>query len=223
MFCGGSWAGEDSDGDWAEMVIMDGRVEIVVDGVLRGWVGSLRRCMCMYSTYYSMCHCWGEHGQGRCRRLVGVGAVALARTALLAQADVPVRGSIRGLSRQYIPSSVSHLSLKFRPPSLVLPSSPYHFPIMGLLRPATPGFLVTLVATILLAVVSFNVPIIKSIFFLKATITESGQTGIITLGTLGYCLELNGNQTCSKPTVGYKIGKLKIFAFASACYSLFHR
>lgn len=78
---------------------------------------------------------------------------------------------------------------------------------MGLLRPATPGFLVTLVATILLAVVSFNVPIIKSIYFLKATITESGQTGIITLGTLGYCLDLNGAQTCSKPTVGYKIGE----------------
>nr|VWO96725.1 Rim9 protein [Ganoderma boninense] len=76
---------------------------------------------------------------------------------------------------------------------------------MGLLRPATPGFLVTLAATILLAVVSFNVPIIKSIYFLKATITESDQTGIITLGTLGYCLDLNGNQTCSKPAVGYKI------------------
>ncbi len=80
---------------------------------------------------------------------------------------------------------------------------------MGLLRPATPGFLVTLVATILLAVVSFNVPINKSIYFLKATITESGQTGIITLGTLGYCLDLNGNQTCSKPAVGYKIGMLE--------------
>ncbi|EJF66811.1 pali-domain-containing protein [Dichomitus squalens LYAD-421 SS1] len=76
---------------------------------------------------------------------------------------------------------------------------------MGIIRPATPGFLVTLIATALLAVVSFNVPILKSIFFLKATITESGQTGTITLGTLGYCLDLNGNQTCSKPSVGYQI------------------
>ena len=81
---------------------------------------------------------------------------------------------------------------------------------MGIIRPATPGFLVTLIATILLAVVSFNTPILKSIFFLKATITESGQTGSITLGTLGYCLDINNNQTCSKPSVGYQLGELNI-------------
>ena len=78
---------------------------------------------------------------------------------------------------------------------------------MGIVRPATPGFLVTLIATILLAVVSFNTPILKSIYFLKATITEQGQTGSVTLGTLGYCLDLNGNTTCSKPSVGYKLGE----------------
>ncbi|KAL5536005.1 hypothetical protein ACEPAF_4099 [Sanghuangporus sanghuang] len=71
-------------------------------------------------------------------------------------------------------------------------------------RPATPGFLVTLTATILLAIVSFNVPLIKSIYFLKANLTISGVNGTITIGTLGYCLELSSNgTTCSSPSVGY--------------------
>ncbi|KAH9858069.1 SUR7/PalI family-domain-containing protein [Lenzites betulinus] len=76
---------------------------------------------------------------------------------------------------------------------------------MGLLRPATPGFLVTLIATILLAVVSFNVPIIKSVFFLKASVTTDGTTESVVFGTLGYCLTLSGNTTCSKPSVGYQL------------------
>ncbi|KAL5519477.1 hypothetical protein ACEPAH_1160 [Sanghuangporus vaninii] len=71
-------------------------------------------------------------------------------------------------------------------------------------RPATPGFLVTLTATILLALVSFNVPLIKSIYFLKANLSVSGVNGTMTIGTLGYCLELSTNgTTCSKPSVGY--------------------
>ena len=73
-------------------------------------------------------------------------------------------------------------------------------------RPATPGFIVTLVATILLAVVSFNVPILKSIFFLKASITIDNFNGTITLGTLGYCLELSNGTTCTKPSIGYEFG-----------------
>ncbi|OSD03191.1 pali-domain-containing protein [Trametes coccinea BRFM310] len=76
---------------------------------------------------------------------------------------------------------------------------------MGCLRPATPGFLVTLIATALLAVVSFNVPIIKSVFFLKASVTISGQTESIVFGTLGYCLTLPSGTTCSKPSVGYQL------------------
>ncbi|KAL5533710.1 hypothetical protein ACEPAG_170 [Sanghuangporus baumii] len=71
-------------------------------------------------------------------------------------------------------------------------------------RPATPGFLITLTATILLALVSFNVPLIKSIYFLKATLSISGVNGTMTIGTLGYCLELSTNgTTCSSPRVGY--------------------
>ncbi|KAI8990552.1 pali-domain-containing protein [Trametes punicea] len=76
---------------------------------------------------------------------------------------------------------------------------------MGCLRPATPGFVVTLVATVLLAVVSFNTPILKSIFFLKASVQIGGSTETITFGTLGYCLTLPSGTTCSKPSVGYQL------------------
>lgn len=73
------------------------------------------------------------------------------------------------------------------------------------MRPATPGFLVTLIATVLLAVVSFSVPWFKSIYFLKASLSVEGIDGSITFGVLGYCLELNNGTTCSKATVGYKL------------------
>ncbi|KAF9469762.1 SUR7/PalI family-domain-containing protein [Collybia nuda] len=76
---------------------------------------------------------------------------------------------------------------------------------MGFIRPATPGFIVTLIATALLAVVSFCVPYFKSVYFLKATISASGVNGSITFGTLGYCLELANGTTCSSPTVGYQL------------------
>lgn len=78
---------------------------------------------------------------------------------------------------------------------------------MGCLRPATPGFIVTLVATVLLAVVVFCVPYFKSIYFLKASVTVQNVTGNITFGTLGYCIELPGNTTCSKPSIGYELGQ----------------
>ncbi|KAJ7146331.1 hypothetical protein C8R44DRAFT_864106 [Mycena epipterygia] len=76
---------------------------------------------------------------------------------------------------------------------------------MGCIRPATPGFLLTTLATALLAVVSFCVPYFKSVFFLKAVISQSGVSGTITFGTLGYCIELSGTTTCSKPSVGYEL------------------
>ncbi|KAF8265768.1 SUR7/PalI family-domain-containing protein [Lactarius quietus] len=75
------------------------------------------------------------------------------------------------------------------------------------MRPATPGFIVTLIATILLAVVSFSVPWFKSIYFLKASLAVQGIDidGSITFGVLGYCLELSNGTTCSKATVGYEL------------------
>lgn len=76
---------------------------------------------------------------------------------------------------------------------------------MGCIRPATPGFLATLIATGLLAAVSFGVPLIKSVYFLKATV--NGFDGSLTLGTLGYCLDNAGKVTCSKASVGYELGE----------------
>lgn len=76
---------------------------------------------------------------------------------------------------------------------------------MGYIRPATPGFLITLVATILLAVVSFSVPLIKSVYFLKASLAAEGTNGYITFGTLGYCSDISGNVSCSSATVGYEL------------------
>lgn len=76
---------------------------------------------------------------------------------------------------------------------------------MGYIRPATPGFLITLVATILLAVVSFSVPLIKSVYFLKASLAAEGTNGYITFGTLGYCSTISGNVSCSSAAVGYEL------------------
>ncbi|KZT02497.1 pali-domain-containing protein [Laetiporus sulphureus 93-53] len=76
---------------------------------------------------------------------------------------------------------------------------------MGIVRPATPGFLVTLAATVLLALVTFSVPYLKSIYFLKATIAVSSSNETFTFGTLGYCLEQSNGTTCSSPHVGYSL------------------
>ncbi|KAF8846160.1 pali-domain-containing protein [Paxillus ammoniavirescens] len=76
---------------------------------------------------------------------------------------------------------------------------------MSLIRPATPGFLVTLVATILLALVSFSVPLIKSVYFLKASLSVENVNGYITFGTLGYCLTVGSSTSCSNATVGYEL------------------
>ena len=77
---------------------------------------------------------------------------------------------------------------------------------MGIIRPATPGFLVTLVAAGLLGVVVFSVPYFKSVFFLRASLKNEGVSGSVIFGTLGYCLELANGTTCSKPTIGYSLG-----------------
>jgi hypothetical protein len=78
----------------------------------------------------------------------------------------------------------------------------------SLIRPATPGFLITLAATIILAVVSFSVPLIKSVYFLKASLAADGLNGEITFGTLGYCMTVDSSTTCSNTTVGYQLGQL---------------
>ena len=90
----------------------------------------------------------------------------------------------------------------YRPSAVVLI---YHS--MSILRPATPGFLVTLIATILLVVVSFSVPYFKSVYFLRASLTVENINGSITFGTLGYCFHLSNGTTCSKPSIGYQLGQ----------------
>ena len=78
---------------------------------------------------------------------------------------------------------------------------------MSILRPATPGFVVTLAATACLALVSFSVPWFKSIFFLKATMQQGNFSGTVTFGVLGYCFETGSQVVCSNATVGYEFGK----------------
>jgi SUR7/PalI family len=81
------------------------------------------------------------------------------------------------------------------------------------MRPATPGLLVTLLATALLAVVSFSVPWFRSIFFLKASLAVEGIDGSITFGVLGFCLESINGTTCSKPSVGYELSTTSPISF----------
>ncbi|EEB90141.1 hypothetical protein MPER_11692 [Moniliophthora perniciosa FA553] len=76
---------------------------------------------------------------------------------------------------------------------------------MSCIRPATPGLVCTLTATILLAIVSFCVPYFQSVYFCKADITQNNVNGSITFGTLGYCLDFAGATNCSKPSVGYEV------------------
>ncbi|CAG7847680.1 SubName: Full=Uncharacterized protein {ECO:0000313/EMBL:CCA73370.1} [Serendipita indica DSM 11827] len=71
-------------------------------------------------------------------------------------------------------------------------------------RPATPGFAVTLAATICLALASFSVPLLKSFYFLSATINHEGVQGTATFGVLGYCLQTGSSTACSNATVGWE-------------------
>ncbi|KAH7107034.1 pali-domain-containing protein [Auriculariales sp. MPI-PUGE-AT-0066] len=74
---------------------------------------------------------------------------------------------------------------------------------MGL-RPATPGFLVTLAATICLALVVFSVPWLKSVYFLRAKLNTGSIKGEMDFGVLGYCLDVGTGPQCSKPSIGYE-------------------
>ena len=74
-------------------------------------------------------------------------------------------------------------------------------------RSATPGTLISLIAVALLAVVSFNTPLIKSLYFLSATYESGNYAGTIHLGTLGYCLTFHGQTTCTGPKVGYEFSE----------------
>jgi hypothetical protein len=51
------------------------------------------------------------------------------------------------------------------------------------------------------------VPWFKSVFFLKASLAVEGVDGSITFGVLGFCLQLSNGTSCSKPSIGYELGK----------------
>jgi hypothetical protein len=74
-------------------------------------------------------------------------------------------------------------------------------------RSATPGTILSLGATILLALVSFNTPLLKSLYFLEARFSSGQYAGTLRLGTLGYCLDTGSGENCVGPTVGYSFGK----------------
>lgn len=77
-------------------------------------------------------------------------------------------------------------------------------------------------ATIILIVVCFNVPYFKTVYFLRATYNSNGQGGYISLGTLGYCLNVNGDETCTKPSIGYEFSKSRVLVeLRIKCLTLF--
>ncbi|GAA5904903.1 hypothetical protein JCM5296_006139 [Sporobolomyces johnsonii] len=86
---------------------------------------------------------------------------------------------------------------------------------MGL-RPATPGTLVVIAATVLLILVSVSTPLLKSIYFLKASIDASVDgtdvSGTVTLGAWGYCV----GSTCSTPKLGYSLDVAELFGVSGA-------
>jgi len=61
-------------------------------------------------------------------------------------------------------------------------------------------------ATVLLALVSFNVPLLKSLYFFEANFSNGEYAGRLRLGALGYCLSTGGKETCVGPKIGYNLG-----------------
>ncbi|KAL1413306.1 hypothetical protein Q8F55_001062 [Vanrija albida] len=69
---------------------------------------------------------------------------------------------------------------------------------------ALPGCLLLLGACVVLALVSFNTPLLKTFYFLEAQFANGDYAGRLRLGTLGYCLVQNGGaEVCQGPQVGY--------------------
>ncbi|GAA5974787.1 hypothetical protein JCM5350_001293 [Sporobolomyces pararoseus] len=71
---------------------------------------------------------------------------------------------------------------------------------MGI-RPATPGTIVVLAATVLLVLVSVSTPLLKSIYFLEANLKSGNYSGTVRLGAWGYCV----GGTCTSPKLGYSL------------------
>ncbi|KDE09164.1 hypothetical protein MVLG_00877 [Microbotryum lychnidis-dioicae p1A1 Lamole] len=77
---------------------------------------------------------------------------------------------------------------------------------MSCIRPATPGTVVVLAGTVLLALVSVSVPILKPFYFLKAEVASNE----IILGVWGYCSGSN----CTQPKLGYALDLAHVFGYS---------
>ncbi|GAA96272.1 uncharacterized protein L969DRAFT_84119 [Mixia osmundae IAM 14324] len=78
---------------------------------------------------------------------------------------------------------------------------------MSCIRPATPGTICVLGATILLVLCSISVPVNQKFYFLSADInaTISGLSvdGLVRLGVWGHCADVAGENKCTPATLGY--------------------
>ncbi|GAA5841088.1 hypothetical protein JCM9279_000534 [Rhodotorula babjevae] len=68
-------------------------------------------------------------------------------------------------------------------------------------RPATPGTIVVFAATVLLVLVSVSTPLLKTFYFLDATISSGSIKGTVKLGTFGYCV----GSKCTSAKLGYQL------------------
>ncbi|KIM69803.1 hypothetical protein SCLCIDRAFT_1208346 [Scleroderma citrinum Foug A] len=66
------------------------------------------------------------------------------------------------------------------------------------LRPATPGFIYSPRRSVVLY------SLIKSVYFLKASLSVENIDGTVDFGTLGHCVTISGLTTCSNATIGYE-------------------
>jgi len=69
-----------------------------------------------------------------------------------------------------------------------------------------PATLLFLTSTVFLALSALNTPLIKSLYFLKATYTTGSNAGEVSFGTLGFCFERGSGESCTGPKIGYQIG-----------------
>lgn len=74
-----------------------------------------------------------------------------------------------------------------------------------------PGCLLILGACVILALVSFNTPLLKTFYFLEANFANGDYAGSLRLGTLGYCLTQSGSENCVGPQVGYNFGECGVW------------
>ncbi|KAJ9094204.1 hypothetical protein QFC20_006937, partial [Naganishia adeliensis] len=93
------------------------------------------------------------------------------------------------------------------------------------MKETIPAIVVSVIPLVLLALVSFNTPLLKSLYFLKANYAGFSAT----FGTLGYCttggnavtngttVDANG---CVGPTVGYTFDPDTIFGLSNPLFDI---